>query len=301
MILSDVTIREELAAGRIVIDPLGDQAVQPSSVDLHVDRYFRVFRNDTTPYIDPKQPRRTSPSWSRWARDGAFILHPGEFVLGSTLERVALPDDLVARFEGKSSLGPPRAADPLEPAGERDGHGARRRRAASPGPIGEVVAQAAAGLCRRVRSRHLRGRIPRDHGLVRRSRRPDLRDRAASGRRVRVTAGHNLFTLDRDGRSEEDAHGRAATRSAGRGTAADPRSGVARVTTSICSTSSPSRSTPTSSCTGPDGRSDVFADGGDVLAELLRDHGYRAHRLLRAACARLPVAPRRAGSTVCST
>ena len=55
MILSDVTIREELAAGRIVIDPLGDQAVQPSSVDLHVDRYFRVFRNDTTPYIDPKQ------------------------------------------------------------------------------------------------------------------------------------------------------------------------------------------------------------------------------------------------------
>ena len=55
VILSDVTIREELAAGRIIIDPLGDQAVQPSSVDLHVDRYFRVFRNDTTPYIDPKQ------------------------------------------------------------------------------------------------------------------------------------------------------------------------------------------------------------------------------------------------------
>ena len=54
MILSDATIREELAAGRIIIDPLGEKAIQPSSVDLHVDRYFRVFRNDTTPYIDPK-------------------------------------------------------------------------------------------------------------------------------------------------------------------------------------------------------------------------------------------------------
>jgi dCTP deaminase len=105
VILSDVTIREELAAGRIVIDPLGNGAVQPSSVDLHVDRYFRVFRNDTTPYIDPKKRQEDLTELVEVADESAFILHPGEFVLGSTLERVALPDDLVARLEGKSSLG----------------------------------------------------------------------------------------------------------------------------------------------------------------------------------------------------
>ena len=105
VILSDVTIREELAAGRIVIDPLGVDAVQPSSVDLHVDRYFRVFRNDTTPFIDPKERQEDLTELVEVKDDGAFILHPGEFVLGSTLERVALPDDLVARLEGKSSLG----------------------------------------------------------------------------------------------------------------------------------------------------------------------------------------------------
>src|SRR4051812_21317820 len=102
VILSDVTIREELAAGRIVIDPLGKTAIQPSSVDLHVDRYFRVFRNDTTPYIDPKQRQEDLTELVEVTDDGAFILHPGEFVLGSTLERVALPHDLVARLEGKA-------------------------------------------------------------------------------------------------------------------------------------------------------------------------------------------------------
>jgi dCTP deaminase len=105
VILSDVTIREELAAGRVLIDPLGVNSIQPSSVDLHVDRYFRVFRNDTTPYIDPKQPQEDLTELVEVAENGSFILHPGEFVLGSTLERVALPDDLVARLEGKSSLG----------------------------------------------------------------------------------------------------------------------------------------------------------------------------------------------------
>jgi len=105
VILSDVTIREELAAGRIVIDPLGANSVQPSSVDLRVDGLFRVFRNDTTPYIDPKRSQEDLTELVEVADDGAFILHPGEFVLGSTLERVALPDDLVARLEGKSSLG----------------------------------------------------------------------------------------------------------------------------------------------------------------------------------------------------
>jgi dCTP deaminase len=104
VILSDRSIKEAIAAQRIVIDPLDEQDVQPSSVDLHIDRYFRVFRNDTTPYIDPKQPQEDLTEIVE-INDGAFILHPGEFVLGSTYERVALPDDLVARLEGKSSLG----------------------------------------------------------------------------------------------------------------------------------------------------------------------------------------------------
>jgi dCTP deaminase len=105
VILSDVSIRKELAEGRIVIDPLDDRDVQPSSVDLRVDRYFRVFRNDTTPFIDPKRNQEDLTELVEVADDKAFILHPGEFVLGSTLEVVTLPDDLVARLEGKSSLG----------------------------------------------------------------------------------------------------------------------------------------------------------------------------------------------------
>ena len=105
MILSDVSIRKALAEGRIIIEPLMEGGVQPSSVDLRVDRYFRVFRNDTTPFIDPKEPQEDLTEIVEVGDGGAFILHPGEFVLGSTLERVALPDDLVARLEGKSSLG----------------------------------------------------------------------------------------------------------------------------------------------------------------------------------------------------
>jgi dCTP deaminase len=105
MILSDRSIKEALASGRIVIDPFDERDVQPSSVDLHVDRYFRVFRNDTTPYIDPKEPQEDLTEIVEVGDDGAFILHPGEFVLGSTLESVKLSIDLVARLEGKSSLG----------------------------------------------------------------------------------------------------------------------------------------------------------------------------------------------------
>jgi deoxycytidine triphosphate deaminase len=102
VILSDVSIRKALAEGRIIIDPLMDGGVQPSSVDLRVDRYFRVFRNDTTPFIDPKLAQEDLTELVEVGPDGSFILHPGEFVLGSTLERVALPDDLVARLEGKA-------------------------------------------------------------------------------------------------------------------------------------------------------------------------------------------------------
>jgi dCTP deaminase len=105
VILSDRTIRESIAQGRIVIEPLDESAVQPSSVDVHVDRYFRVFRNDTTPFIDPKEPQEDLTELVEVDDGRAFILHPGEFALGSTLERVTLPDDLVARLEGKSSLG----------------------------------------------------------------------------------------------------------------------------------------------------------------------------------------------------
>jgi dCTP deaminase len=105
VVLSDRSIRDELASGGIVIDPLDENAIQPSSVDVHVDRYFRVFRNDTTPYIDPKRAQEDLTELVEVEDDKAFILHPGEFVLGSTRERVALGTDLVARLEGKSSLG----------------------------------------------------------------------------------------------------------------------------------------------------------------------------------------------------
>src|SRR4029077_18515667 len=105
MILSDRTIREELAAGRIVIEPLDDTGVQPSSVDLHVDGQFRVFRNNRYPFIDVRNEQPDLTELVEVPDGEPFILHPGEFVLGSTLERVALPDDLVARLEGKSSLG----------------------------------------------------------------------------------------------------------------------------------------------------------------------------------------------------
>ena len=105
MILSDQTIREELASGRIGIDPLGEGCIQPSSVDLHVDRYFRVFRNHNLRAIDVKEDQEELTELVAISEDDVLMLHPGEFVLGSTVERVRLPNDLVGRLEGKSSLG----------------------------------------------------------------------------------------------------------------------------------------------------------------------------------------------------
>jgi dCTP deaminase len=105
MILSDKSIREALAAGRIVIDPLDEAAIQPSSVDLHVDRYFRVFRSHTERVIDVKKDQESLTELVEINPEEPLILHPGEFVLGSTLERVVLGDDLVGRLEGKSGLG----------------------------------------------------------------------------------------------------------------------------------------------------------------------------------------------------
>ena len=104
MVLSDATIARLLAEGRIEIDPYDDSLLQPSSVDVRVDRLFRVFHNSRYPFIDVKVEQADLTELVE-VEDRSFILHPGEFVLGSTLERIKLPDDLVARLEGKSSLG----------------------------------------------------------------------------------------------------------------------------------------------------------------------------------------------------
>jgi deoxycytidine triphosphate deaminase len=101
VVLSDRTIQRLLAESRIEIDPYDPALLQPSSVDVRVDRYFRVFRNSRYPYIDVKQEQEDLTELVE-IDDEPFILHPGEFVLGSTLERVKLPDDLVARLEGKA-------------------------------------------------------------------------------------------------------------------------------------------------------------------------------------------------------
>jgi dCTP deaminase len=104
-VLADRDIRAEIEAGRVVIRPYEPADLQPSSVDLHLDRSFRVFRNNRYAYIDVRQPQPDLTELLTIADDEPFVLHPGEFVLGQTLEWVELPDDLVARLEGKSSLG----------------------------------------------------------------------------------------------------------------------------------------------------------------------------------------------------
>ena len=107
VILSDRTLREQLAAGRIVIDPLDESLIQPSSIDVRISNLFRVFRNHTRGVIDVKLDMvdLTELIEIPEGSEEPFMLHPGEFVLGSTLERIAVPDDLVGRVEGKSSLG----------------------------------------------------------------------------------------------------------------------------------------------------------------------------------------------------
>ena len=105
MLLSDRDLRAEVEAGRLVIDPYDDSLVQPSSVDVRLDRYFRVFENHRYPHIDPAEEQDELTRLVEVGTDEAFILHPGEFVLGSTYEVIGLADDLAARLEGKSSLG----------------------------------------------------------------------------------------------------------------------------------------------------------------------------------------------------
>jgi dCTP deaminase len=105
MILSDRSIREFLAVGRIQIEPTSPDCIQPSSVDLHLSSEFLVFRNSRRPYIDVREPQKDLTDLIVVAPDDSFILHPGEFVLGSTSEVVGIPVDLVGRLDGKSSLG----------------------------------------------------------------------------------------------------------------------------------------------------------------------------------------------------
>ncbi|MDH6580387.1 dCTP deaminase [Kitasatospora sp. MAP5-34] len=105
MLLSDKDIRTEIDKGRVVIDPFDPSMVQPSSIDVRLDRFFRVFENHKYPFIDPSEDQPELTRLVEPEGDEAFILHPGEFVLASTYEVISLPDDVASRLEGKSSLG----------------------------------------------------------------------------------------------------------------------------------------------------------------------------------------------------
>lgn len=105
MLLSDRDIRAELESGRVGLDPYEPAMVQPSSIDVRLDRWFRLFDNHKYPFIDPAADQPDLTRLVEVERGEPFVLHPGEFVLGATYEQVTLPDDVAARLEGKSSLG----------------------------------------------------------------------------------------------------------------------------------------------------------------------------------------------------
>lgn len=105
MLLSDRDIKAEIELGRVKIEPYDPVMIQPSSIDVRLDRFFRTFENHRYPFIDPRQEQNELTRAVEVRPDEAFVLHPGEFALGSTYEVVSLPDDLAARVEGKSSLG----------------------------------------------------------------------------------------------------------------------------------------------------------------------------------------------------
>ncbi|MEV4802851.1 dCTP deaminase [Nonomuraea sp. NPDC049421] len=105
MLLSDRDILAEIDAGRLSLDPFDPEMLQPSSIDVRLDRFFRVFENHRYPHIDPSEEQPDLTRMVEPRGDEPFILHPGEFVLASTYEVVSLPDDLASRLEGKSSLG----------------------------------------------------------------------------------------------------------------------------------------------------------------------------------------------------
>ena len=105
LVLSDRSIKEALADGRIVIDPLDENDIQPASVDLHLGRTLLAFTNSRRPYVDLREDVGDLTEELALEDDDPFMLHPGEFILGSTMETIHVPDDLVASLEGKSSLG----------------------------------------------------------------------------------------------------------------------------------------------------------------------------------------------------
>ncbi|WP_345036952.1 dCTP deaminase [Georgenia daeguensis] len=105
MLLSDRDIRAQLDSGRVRLDPYEPEMIQPASLDVRLDRYFRLFDNHRYPVIDPSQDQPELTRLVDAGPDDPLILHPGEFVLGATYEQVTLPDDIAARLEGKSSLG----------------------------------------------------------------------------------------------------------------------------------------------------------------------------------------------------
>ncbi len=105
MILSDRDIKRHMDEGRIVIDPLNEQDIQPASVDVRLGTNFRVFRDSTSAFIDPANLDEDITESIDVEMGGTFVLHPGQFALGTTLERIAIPDDILGRLEGKSTLG----------------------------------------------------------------------------------------------------------------------------------------------------------------------------------------------------
>jgi dCTP deaminase len=105
VLLSDRDIRSCVDSGRVRLEPWDPQMIQPSSVDVHLDRFFRLFNNHKYPVIDPAADQPELTRLVDVSAEGSLILHPGEFVLGSTYEKVTLADDVAARLEGKSSLG----------------------------------------------------------------------------------------------------------------------------------------------------------------------------------------------------
>ena len=105
MLLSDRDIKSEIESGRVKLDPYNPELIQPSSIDVRLDRYFRVFENHRYPHIDPAVEQPDLTRLVETDGEDPFVLHPGEFVLASTFEVVTLPDDVAGRLEGKSSLG----------------------------------------------------------------------------------------------------------------------------------------------------------------------------------------------------
>ena len=105
MLLSDGDLRKEIESGRLLLEPWDSDMLQPSSIDVRLDRHFRVFQNSRYTHIDPRERQDELTTPVEATGDDPFVLHPGEFVLGSTFESVGLPDDLAGRLEGKSSLG----------------------------------------------------------------------------------------------------------------------------------------------------------------------------------------------------